>query len=296
MPKQAETGNLQNRQKFTKQMVLCRFLCYNDKNSRKGGDSMRLEALVSKHYNELNPNDLIIWRYIYQHKDQCLKMNIETLASLCNVSRSTVMRFAQKIGVSGYSELKACLRLEMNESFVGASGNLTQIVCDSSVKAIRYFQNQNYENICKLLFHAKRIFVYGTGQAQKSVAEEFRRSMLSLNILVNDIPAEGELKKMTRMMTPEDVILIISKSGENEAVRTVLFELNSKGIPVISLTRYGSNTLAKMSTENLFVNIEEIAVLEDTNFESMTLLFIILEIVFTRFAEYQARHSAGPET
>ncbi len=256
---------------------------------------MKLEALVSKHYNDLNPNDLIIWHYIYQHKDQCLKMNIETLASLCNVSRSTVMRFAQKIGVSGYSELKACLRLEMNESFVGVSGNLTQIVCDSSVKAIRYFQSQNYENICKLLFHAKRIFVYGTGQAQKSVAEEFRRSMLSLNILVNDIPGEGELKKMTRMMTPEDVILIISKSGENEAVRTVLFELNSRGIPVISLTRYGSNTLAKMSTENLFVNIEEIAVLEDTNFESMTLLFIILEIVFTRFAEYQARLSACPE-
>lgn len=253
---------------------------------------MRLESFVSKHYNELNPNDLIIWRYIYQHKEQCLAMNIETLASLCNVSRSTVMRFAQKIGISGYSELKACLRLELDEAAMDASGELTRIVCDSNVKAIRYFQKQEYTRVCKLLFEAERIFVYGTGRAQRSAAEEFKRMMLSLNILIYLIPAEGELRKITRMMRPKDVFLVISKSGENEAVRTVLFEMDSKGIPTISLTRYGDSTIAKLCAENLFVNIEEIAVLEDTNFESMLLLFIILEILFTRFVEYRARQLA----
>lgn len=250
---------------------------------------MKLEALVSRHYNELNPNDLIIWKYVYQHKEQCLNMNIETLAELCNVSRSTVMRFAQKIGMSGYSELKACLRLEMDESAMDAPGNLSKLVCDSNVKAIRHFQSQNYDKICSLLYHSKRIFLYGTGQAQRSVCGEFRRMMLSLNILVNDIPAEGELRKISRLMTPEDTLLIISKSGESEVIKNIMFELNSRGVPTISLTRYGNNTLAKMSTENLFVNIEEIAVLEETNFESMTLLFLILEVLFTRFVEYRAR-------
>ena len=76
---------------------------------------MKLEVLVSKHYEELNPNDLIIWRYITQNKEQCLNMTIEALAHFCNVSRSTVMRFAQKIGLSGYSEMKACLRFELEE-------------------------------------------------------------------------------------------------------------------------------------------------------------------------------------
>lgn len=147
-------------------------------------------------------------------------------------------------------------------------------------------------NILGLPSRKELVFVYGTGRAQRSVAEEFKRTMLSLNILVNDIPAEGELKKISRMMRADDVILVISKSGENETVRTVLFELTSRGIPVISLTRYGNNTISKMSTENLFVNIDEIAVLEDTNFESMTLLFIILEVLFTRFVEYRARKIA----
>ena len=80
-------------------------------------------------------------------------MNIETLAELCNVSRSTVMRFAQKIGMSGYSELKACLRLEMDESVMDAPGNLSKLVCDSNVKAIRHFQSQNYDKICSCLLY-----------------------------------------------------------------------------------------------------------------------------------------------
>ena len=113
--------------------------------------------------------------------------------------------------------------------------------------------------------------------------------MLSLNILVNDIPAEGELRKISRMMTPEDTLLIISKSGESEAIRDIAFDLNSRGIPIVSLTRYSNNTLAQMSTENMFVNIREIAMLEETNFESMTLLFLIMEVLFTKFVEYRTR-------
>lgn len=217
---------------------------------------MKLEALVSRHYDELNPNDLIIWRYITQNKEQCLNMTIEALAQLCNVSRSTVMRFAQKIGLSGYSELKACLRFELEEDEVPVSRNLVSLICDSNIKAIHHFQSQNYDDICQILYNAKRIFMYGTGSLQKSVCREFQRMMLSLNILVNDIPAEGEVRKV---------------------------------VTTISLTRYGNNTLARMSTKNLFVNIEEVTVLEETNFESMTLMFIILEILFAKLVEYRTK-------
>ena len=248
---------------------------------------MKLEARVSQNYDILNPNDLIIWNYIYQHKQQCMNMSIDALAKLCNVSRSTVMRFAQKIGMSGYGELKACLHLEMKDSDMSSTEHLCEIVCESNIKAIQYYQRQNYDSVCSLLYNAKRIFLYGTGQAQRSVCGEFRRMMISLNILVLDVPADGELMKIIKMMTPEDVILIVSKSGEGESLRNIMFELNSRGIPSISLTKYGNNTLSRMSTEKLFVNIEELAVLDETNFVSMTLMFLMMEIVFTKFVEYK---------
>lgn len=253
---------------------------------------MKLEALVSKHYGKLNPNDLIIWQYICQHKARSVTMTIEAMAEECSMSRSTVMRFAQKIGLSGYSELKACLRWELDE-WMETPENLSQLVRESNIKAIRYFGEQNYERICRRLYESKRIFTYGTGQAQKSVCGEFQRMMLSLNILVHDIPGEGELRKVARMLGENDTILIVSKSGESIFLKNIMIQLCSQGVFSVSLTRYGNNTLAKMSTENLFVEIEEIAVLENTNFESMTLMFLILETVFTRFAEYRIKEMQG---
>lgn len=148
---------------------------------------------------------------------------------------------------------------------------------------------QNYDDICQILYNAKRIFMYGTGSLQKSVCREFQRMMLSLNILVNDIPAEGEVRKVVKLMKPDDIFFVVSKSGESDFIRNIMIQANSKGVTTISLTRYGNNTLARMSTKNLFVNIEEVTVLEETNFESMTLMFIILEILFAKLVEYRTK-------
>lgn len=251
---------------------------------------MKLEALINKYYYSLNPNDLIIWRYIYKHKEKCSNMPIEALAEACSVSRSTVMRFAQKLGMSGFSELKVHLKWEMEE-IRDTPENFADMVCDMNIRAIKRFREQKYDSICELLERSARIFTYGTGMAQKAVCSEFRRMMLSLNVLVQDIPGEGELRKTAKLLTEDDVILIVSKSGESSVLADVMTCLDSRGVPSISLTRYSNNTLAKMSTANLFVDIEEIALLENTNFESMTRMFIIMEILFTKLVEFRTKHS-----
>lgn len=67
---------------------------------------MKLEALVSRHYDELNPNVLLSGGILLKIKNKCLNMTIEALAQFSNVSRSTVMRFARRLAYAGYSELK----------------------------------------------------------------------------------------------------------------------------------------------------------------------------------------------
>ena len=121
-------------------------------------------------------------------------MSIEALAEACSVSRSTVMRFAQKLGLAGYSELKVHLRWELEE-IRDTPEHFADMVCDMNIRAIQHFREQKYDKVCGLLTESKRIFTYGTGMAQKAVCSEFRRMMLSLNILVQDIPGEGELRK-----------------------------------------------------------------------------------------------------
>ena len=57
---------------------------------------MKLEELINQHYDHLNENDFYIWNYISKHKKECEKLAIDQLAYKCNVSRTTILRFAQK--------------------------------------------------------------------------------------------------------------------------------------------------------------------------------------------------------
>ena len=73
---------------------------------------MRLEELINKNYNRLNENDLYIWQYISAHRKECEKLSIDDLANHCHVSRTTILRFSQRLGLKGYTELKVYLRID----------------------------------------------------------------------------------------------------------------------------------------------------------------------------------------
>ena len=70
---------------------------------------IEIEELVNKNYHKLKETDLIIWKYISTHRKACCDYTIYELADACNVSRTTVLRFAQKLSLSGYAELKTLL-------------------------------------------------------------------------------------------------------------------------------------------------------------------------------------------
>ena len=67
---------------------------------------MKLAELVNQHYKELSSNDLYIWDYIQAHRKECQNLSIVELAQRCHVSKTTILRFAQKLSLKGYSELK----------------------------------------------------------------------------------------------------------------------------------------------------------------------------------------------
>lgn len=79
---------------------------------------MRLEEIINRHKTELGTTDLLIWKYIYNHRAQVRHMSIHELARVCSVSSTTVVRFAQKLGMDGFGELKAVMKLEDTPSLV----------------------------------------------------------------------------------------------------------------------------------------------------------------------------------
>ncbi|MDD3251415.1 MAG: MurR/RpiR family transcriptional regulator [Lachnospiraceae bacterium] len=251
---------------------------------------MKLDERISKYYDRLNPNDGIIWKYISTHRGECCNLSIEELAACCNVSRSTVMRFAQKLDMHGYGELKSFLRWECGE-LEGTSQNILEDMCSVAIQTIEKFRDMDCDAICKKLCEANRIFVYGTGSVQRAAAMELKRMFLNMSIIADNILGESEFKKTVPIMSERDVVIIFSKSGESAFIKDIVVALKGAQIPIISLTHAGNNTLANMSNFNLFLGYEKFQVGDHLTVEHTAEMFMVMQILCVKFVEYMQKQN-----
>lgn len=247
---------------------------------------MAIADLVKQNYKKLNESDLYIWNYIDTHRKECCHCTIEELAKNCNVSRTTILRFAKKLTMEGFSELKIHLKME-EEQAVKPKQDIVKLVCDDYRKRIDEMEKNDYSSICKLLYEAKQIFVYGSGAVQSFVAKEFQRAFLSARLCIYHIEGNrGEQDLIADIVQEGDLAVIVSLSGESNHVVEFAKELKLKGIPMISMTKMKNNTLAKLSNESLYVNTSTVGTAYIENYETTTLFFMTVEMLLIKYLLY----------
>ncbi|MCQ2968737.1 MAG: MurR/RpiR family transcriptional regulator [Clostridium sp.] len=252
---------------------------------------MKLDMLINKYYSQLNDNDLYIWNYISKNRIECERMTIDQLAYKCNVSRTTILRFAQKLSLKGYGELKVYLKLD-NEKATENTNNLS-FICNSYYDVIKRIREKDCTEICKRIDKAKRLYVYGVGMVQSSIRKELKRTFLSGNKIFYDVGNYIEAKNVTRIAGEDDLCILISVSGENEGILEIAKELKMKNVTILSITRLKENSLARISDLNLYITT---AIIDDISsnieYESVTAYFILIEILFMKYMEYKDEQKA----
>ena len=248
---------------------------------------MRLEELVNKYYDKLNQNDIYIWRYIVKNKKKCSKLTIEQLAILCNVSRTTILRFSQKLSLKGFSELKIYLKWETSEE-VQIETDSVKIMCDGYKRAIDDIGKRDFTGACKLIYEAKRVFIYGSGDIQMAVARQLKMMFLHGGKCLYDFEGLSIDATFFSLVSPDDLVILISLSGESEKVVELAKKMKLNNVKVLSITKLKDNLLASLSDENIYITTSQINV--DSNyrtFESTTILYITAEILFVNYSLYK---------
>lgn len=136
--------------------------------------NMTIEELVNTHSDKLNPNDYIIWDYLSRNKKKCSKMTIEELSNHCAVSKTSIIRFAKKLSLNGYSELKLYLKLEEKKA-APIQGSFLEELCHTYKSSIDELYKKNMDGILRILYQARRVYLYGSGTVQINACEELNR-------------------------------------------------------------------------------------------------------------------------
>lgn len=247
---------------------------------------MRLQELVNKHYNQLNDNDFHIWKYISSNKKECEKLAIDQLAFKCSVSRTTILRFAQKLSLKGYSELKLYLKMENQEPKEDL--NTMEMICNTYYEVIKSIKEKDCSDIFKKLDSATNIYVYGIGMVQSSIKKELKRIFLSSGKIVYDLSGYKESEISLKTANSNDLFIIISVSGENKFIIDFVSKLKVRNIPILSITKSKENTLAQMSEYNLYISSVQLTQdLNQVDYDSITSYFILIEILFLKYMEYK---------
>lgn len=247
---------------------------------------MMIDFLLNQRYETFSENEKHICHYLSGHLRDCSRQSVDEFAQGCHVSRTMLVRFAQKLGFSGWRELKAKVKLDMLEQISG-TGDLLQDITDSCQKMMDELLKKDLTSFFNLLKNARRVFVFGSGSSQARVASEMKRIFLPIREMIQ-FQGHDMCHAICDMAGPEDAVILISLSGESDAVVSLAHGLRTRHVPAVSITRMTGNTLASLCGENLYITSMRMSIALGVEYETTTPYFILIEFLYLSYLNYLA--------
>lgn len=245
---------------------------------------MNLEEIVNQKYEVLTANDREMLNSIFINRKQVDEMNSTELASFLHVSRTTLVRLMKKLDIDTYTEFKLLL-IRKEESRTASAFNLQDIEKEYHLM-IDELKKHSYENVCRAIYQAETIYLYGTGNEQKTIGEEFKRIFLTMGKCCVDLFDLGEIQFARERFREDDLFFAISLSGENRDAVEAVRSAQRAGVKTLSLTRWENNTLARVCQENLYVGTRTVSHTSGQSYEMVAMFYILLDILSVRYLEY----------
>ncbi len=247
---------------------------------------MNLDTRYHTHFTDLNPNDHAIYQYIRNHREECQQLSINALAERCHVSRTTILRFTKKLGFQGFAEMKVLLRQERPQPAESASG-IKQVVAIYN-DVIQGIYTRDCWDVFQYMDQANRLYIYSNSMAQSTIAREIKRIFLNAQKLFFEIKGRTETQRVLESITPQDMVFILSHTGESQETLAFARKLRLKDIPTVSITTVEENELAHLSTINL--HITNLCVEKSTlnsDYVSVSPFFLLVEMLFLKYLDYR---------
>ena len=138
--------------------------------------SQDLMRNIQTKFPRLSKGQKLIAEYILKHYDKAAFMTAAKLGTSVGVSESTVVRFANELGFSGYPKLQKALqeliknklttaqRIELSNDFITEENALKGVLkadMENIRSTLEKINHKTFEDVVELIFKAKRIYIIG---------------------------------------------------------------------------------------------------------------------------------------
>ncbi len=214
---------------------------------------MNFSERLSVHEFKLNDTDDEIADYMKNYKGDIIKLSIQKIAQDLFIAPNTIMRFSKKIGYSGFSELKYSLQNEIKPLEDGAtiSGQLLSQLPSNIAKTLDIVDTAKIKKVAELMRKANCIIFAGVGDSGY-FCEMLGNNLRCVEFKVQYYTQIHNMFFAVRHGMKEDLLLVISASGENNRLCELISEAKSRGMYTVSITHFCENPVANLADENLY--------------------------------------------
>ena len=195
----------------------------------------------------MNPGEFRVYNFIMSHLPAAHGMNIRQLAGAVGVSTTTVLRFCEKVGCSGYTELK--YRLKQQAGLQEGEGSY------DAVPAVQFIRNSAEDGVCtgklaqaaEIFANADLVVLYGDGGS--GMLARYGAYLLN-GTGKAAFPAENGYGTACPWGSHKTALLILSSRGDSEETISIMDSYKKAGASLVSITNAGHCTAAQISDIN----------------------------------------------
>lgn len=267
---------------------------------------MSVNGRILNARSDLSKAETKVADYILNHSREVINMTASELAQAAGSSPASVIRLTKSLDIEGFTALKILLTADITKnqalpqdySDITPNEGLDSIkdkLLASALQSIRETTDQvNAQEVSALvaaIAKAKQLFVFGIG-ASNLAAENICQKW---NRIGYPAVADNDLNMLLPKLVnarPGDVMWVISNSGESPEALVAAKFAQSLGIKLVSLTRFGNNSLAKISDIAVHTSQPKETPNRIAATNSLLAQFMIIDIIFYDFVSNNFKASS----
>ncbi|MFC6465243.1 MurR/RpiR family transcriptional regulator [Marinilactibacillus sp. GCM10026970] len=214
--------------------------------------------LIKNKSSQFSETDKEISKFILANSQDVASLSITSLAEKTFTSKSSVLRFVQKLGFSGFTEFK--FMIDRNEYKENPSITNLENILQMQQNLLERLTNNDFDPLFKKINHSHNIYLISTGVSQRLQCQTIQRDFLKIGVPMNMLPAGSNndlTNAVVEKLKKDDLLIVLSSSGENKDIKEMLTIPLLKDVPIFSLTISNNNWLTEHSSYFFSLGIQE---------------------------------------
>lgn len=243
-----------------------------------------MEQFVSK-YKDLTKSEQQAFSYLYEHEALVIDMTVQMVAKNSLCSKTVIINLCKKLGFDGFSEFKYYLKnTKKNETIQIPLDQQEYLIIENVKKTMALCNLDSLKKAAHEIAEAKTVYLVARGTS-KAAAIYLEHLLLLLGIPCINLQDYNLATTAVKKINMNEVIVIISLSGETRKALEVADIAKARKAGIISLTGFSTNSLSKIARYNLFCAADSLKTVSD-DLNSRIGMFAVIDMLVPAIQEY----------